>query len=140
MRFRRGARLDPGQVTDVRGRRVGGGLAAGGGGLGLVGIIVYQEEAGPGLYVTRLATSTDDGGSWSYQTVSNAVSDANHSVWFRAHAPGCETCATFIGDYIGLAYDTLGRTHLTWTDMRRDLSIAAIGRSGKAEDDMYARR
>jgi predicted metalloprotease len=41
MRFRRGARLDPGQVTDVRGRRMGGGLAAGGGGLGLVGIIVY---------------------------------------------------------------------------------------------------
>jgi uncharacterized protein len=42
MRFRRRARLDPGQVTDVRGRRMGpGGLAAGGGGLGLVGLVVY---------------------------------------------------------------------------------------------------
>jgi uncharacterized protein len=42
MRFRRRARLDPGQVTDVRGRRMGpGGLAAGGGGLGLVGIIIF---------------------------------------------------------------------------------------------------
>jgi uncharacterized protein len=42
MRFRRRARLDPGQVTDVRGRRMGpGGLAAGGGGLGLIGIIVF---------------------------------------------------------------------------------------------------
>ncbi len=42
MRFRRGARLDPGQVTDVRGRRVGaGGLAVGGGGLGLVALVVY---------------------------------------------------------------------------------------------------
>jgi uncharacterized protein len=42
MRFRRRARLDPGQVTDVRGRRMGrGGLAAGGGGLGLVGLIVF---------------------------------------------------------------------------------------------------
>jgi predicted metalloprotease len=42
MRFRRGARLDPGQVTDVRGRRVGpGGLAAGGGGLGLAGLVIY---------------------------------------------------------------------------------------------------
>ena len=43
MRFRRGARLDPGQVTDLRGRRMGGpgGVALGGGGLGLVGLIIY---------------------------------------------------------------------------------------------------
>src|SRR5918999_6494678 len=42
MRFRRRARLDPGQVTDIRGRRVGrGGLAAGGGGLGLAGVIIF---------------------------------------------------------------------------------------------------
>jgi uncharacterized protein len=42
MRFRRRARLDPGQVTDVRGRRMGpGGLAAGGGGLGLIGVIIF---------------------------------------------------------------------------------------------------
>jgi predicted metalloprotease len=42
MRFRRGAKLDPGQVTDLRGSRVGtGGLAVGGGGLGLAAVIVY---------------------------------------------------------------------------------------------------
>ncbi|MDQ3778087.1 MAG: neutral zinc metallopeptidase [Actinomycetota bacterium] len=42
MRFRRGARLDPGQVTDVRGRRMGrGGLALGGGGLGGAALLVY---------------------------------------------------------------------------------------------------
>jgi uncharacterized protein len=42
MRFRRGATLDPGQVTDVRGRRIGGGgLAVGGGGLGLAGLVIY---------------------------------------------------------------------------------------------------
>jgi len=42
MRFRQGARLDTGQVTDVRGRRVGGGgLAIGGGGLGIVGVVIY---------------------------------------------------------------------------------------------------
>jgi hypothetical protein len=48
--------------------------------------------------------------------------------------------ATFIGDYIGLTFDTLGRAHMTWADMRRNLSIPAIGREGKAQDDMYARR
>jgi hypothetical protein len=43
MRFRRGARLDTGQVADVRGRRMSGpgGLAAGGGGLGLVVLVIY---------------------------------------------------------------------------------------------------
>jgi predicted metalloprotease len=42
VRFRRNAPLDPGQVTDARGRGVGpGGLAVGGGGLGLVGLVIY---------------------------------------------------------------------------------------------------
>jgi uncharacterized protein len=42
VRFRRNAPLDPGQVTDARRRRVGpGGLAVGGGGLGLVGLVIY---------------------------------------------------------------------------------------------------
>ena len=42
MRFRRGARLDPGQVTDVRGRRMGGGgLALGGGGIGIAAVVIY---------------------------------------------------------------------------------------------------
>jgi predicted metalloprotease len=42
VRFRRNAPLDPGQVTDARGRGVGaGGVAVGGGGLGLVGLIIY---------------------------------------------------------------------------------------------------
>ena len=42
MRFRRGATLDPDQVTDVRGRRATpGGLALGGGGLGVIGVLLY---------------------------------------------------------------------------------------------------
>jgi predicted metalloprotease len=43
MRFRPNARLDPSQVEDVRGRSGmgGGGIAVGGGGLGLVGLIIY---------------------------------------------------------------------------------------------------
>jgi predicted metalloprotease len=41
MRFRRGTTLDTGQVTDVRGRRAGGPLVLGGGGLGVIGLVVY---------------------------------------------------------------------------------------------------
>jgi uncharacterized protein len=43
VRFRRNAPLDTGQVTDLRGRRMGGpgGMAVGGGGLGLVALVVW---------------------------------------------------------------------------------------------------
>ena len=115
-------------------------IAARGGKVG----VVYQEESaqGSGKYVVNLATSTNDGASWAYQTVSTALSDPDHSVWFRAGAaaPGCEQCSRFIGDYIGLAFDTLGRAHMTWTDMRRDIAVPQLGRTGKAQDAEYARR
>ena len=46
MRFRPGARLDTGQVTDARGSGMGtGGLAVGGGGVGLVAVVVYLAYA-----------------------------------------------------------------------------------------------
>ncbi|HSL32355.1 MAG TPA: neutral zinc metallopeptidase [Candidatus Limnocylindrales bacterium] len=55
MTFEPGARLDPDQVTDVRGRSMGGGrgLAVGGGGIGLVIALVYLLLGGdPGSLVT----------------------------------------------------------------------------------------
>jgi predicted metalloprotease len=56
MTFNPGAKLDPDQVTDVRGRSYGGGrgLAVGGGGIGLVIAIVYLLLGGdPGALVTQ---------------------------------------------------------------------------------------
>jgi uncharacterized protein len=52
MRFRRGARLDPSQVRDVRGRRAGmpgGGMAIGGGGVGAVVLLLLYLVLGGGL-------------------------------------------------------------------------------------------
>ncbi|MET1003154.1 MAG: neutral zinc metallopeptidase [Acidimicrobiia bacterium] len=57
MRFRRGARLDPGQVRDVRGRGLGpiGGIGAGGGIIGLVVAVVLVLMNGGGGGVDGLA-------------------------------------------------------------------------------------
>jgi hypothetical protein len=106
--------------------------------------VLYQDGTydwpNRNLYGETLATSTNGGATWSYQEVDTALSDPNHSVWFQAHAPDCPTCSRFIGDYIGAAIDSLGRTHMLWTDMRRDLSVPQLGRTGKGQDAEYARR
>ena len=57
MRFRSGAKLDPSQVTDVRGRGgMGGPVLAGGGGLGVVGLVIFV------LYTVLSGGSGDLGG------------------------------------------------------------------------------
>jgi len=65
MKFRPGARLDPSQVEDVRGSGArglpGGGLAVGGGGLGIVGVLIYIAFA--------LLSGGGSGGALDGQTV-----------------------------------------------------------------------
>jgi hypothetical protein len=92
------------------------------------------------LYGISLSTSTNGGFAWTKQRIDTALSDPDHSIWFRAGVPGCEQCSRFIGDYNGLAMDTLGRAHGLWTDTRRSVSVPELGRTGKTEDVGYARR
>lgn len=94
-------------------------------------------------YGFTIATSTNGGGSWSYQSASTAPSDPDHSLWFRPDpgaAPGCDECSLFIGDYNGLAMDSQGRIHATWADHRRAATVAALGTTGTVSDVFYARR
>ncbi len=61
MTFDPNAQLDPGQIRDVRGRRVGGGtmaIGAGGGGLGLIVVIVYLLLGGNPGDLTGLSGTT----------------------------------------------------------------------------------
>jgi hypothetical protein len=68
--------------------------------------------------------------------VSSAPSDPNNSLFFRALAPGCMDCATFIGDYNGLAVGSDGKVHSIWTDMRRSAPSPFPPRG--VEDAFYA--
>ena len=84
---------------------------------GKIGIIYHDRGAANGpLYTTALAEGTP--GSLVKTTVSTAPSNPTDSLFFQAGAVGCEKCATFHGDYIGVSYGSDGVANLAWTDMR----------------------
>ena len=63
-------------------------------------------------------------------------SNPQESLFFRAGTPTCANCATFIGDYNGLAVGPDGKIHSTWTDMRRTAPTPFPAR--KVQDAFYA--
>src|SRR5262245_21171645 len=84
---------------------------------GKIGVIYHDRGGANGpLYTTALAEGTL--GSLVKTTVSTAPSNPTDSLFFQAGAVGCEKCATFHGDYIGLSYGSDGVANLAWTDMR----------------------
>jgi predicted metalloprotease len=116
MRFRPGARLDPSQVEDRRG--VGGPVALGGGGLGLVGVVVYLLFAllgggsgssafdaldgvvvGPGSGTASTQLDCSSGADANERQDCRILGDVNSiqaywSGWFRAHGKQYEPAKT----------------------------------------------
>jgi hypothetical protein len=84
---------------------------------GKIGVIYHDRGGANGpLYTTALAEGTP--GSLVKTTVSTEPSNPTDSLFFQAGAVGCEKCATFHGDYIGVSYGSDGVANLAWTDMR----------------------
>jgi putative transposase len=82
---------------------------------GTVGVI-YNDRRPGNTHVAELAEGAP--GGVATQVVSQALSHPDESLFFQAGVPGCETCATFHGDYLGLDYGSDGVANLAWTDMR----------------------
>ncbi|HEY2950925.1 MAG TPA: sialidase family protein [Micromonosporaceae bacterium] len=92
---------------------------------GAVGVLYHDRGGANGpTYTTALAEGSP--GALAKTTVSTAASHPTDSLFFRANVTGCVDCATFHGDYIGLAYGSDGVANMTWTDMR-DFDAAASG-------------
>ena len=84
---------------------------------GTIGVLYHDRGAtNADTYTTALAEGLP--GSLVKTTISTAPSHPRESEFFQAGVPGCETCALFHGDYIGLAYGSDGHANATWTDMR----------------------
>ena len=116
MRFRPGARLDPSQVQDRRG--AGGTLAVGGGGLGVVGVIIYLAfallgggggagtfggldgvTAGPGAGSASSTLDCSTGADANTRQDCRLLGDVNSiqaywKRWFTAHGKSYEAAQT----------------------------------------------
>ena len=81
---------------------------------GTAGVLYHDRVAAdPSLYQTALRELPG-----AKTIVSTAPSHPTRSRFFQAGVPGCETCATFHGDYINISYGSNGTAHMAWTDMR----------------------
>ncbi len=93
---------------------------------GKIGVLYNDRPASnPSVYSASLAEGLP--GAFAKSVVSTAASHPRESRFFKAGVPGCETCATFHGDYIAVAYGSDGKANMVWTDMRDpDPSVAGL--------------
>ena len=92
---------------------------------GDVGVLYNDRGVSNGaLYNAAIAEGTP--ASLVKTIVSTAPSDPTQARFFRANAPGCENCATFHGDYVGLSYGSDGKANMAWTDMRDPSDIPGL--------------
>jgi hypothetical protein len=87
---------------------------------GTVGVVYHDRSYSDEhtRYDTTLSESPAGGTDFNHKRVTTARSAPRNSVFFQADTPGCRHCATFHGDYIGLAYGVDGKANMVWTDMR----------------------
>jgi hypothetical protein len=96
--------------------------------------VLYNDRTSATEYNVTLATTSSP---FAFTRVTTAASNPVDSLFFQAGVPGCEKCATFHGDYIGLDYGTDGKANMAWTDMRRVVSLD--GETGHTENSFFAR-
>lgn len=87
---------------------------------GTVGVVYHDRSYDPSrdTHETTLAESPAGAGAFTSTRISTAASHPRDSRFFRAGVTGCENCAVFHGDYIGLTYGSDGSANSVWTDMR----------------------
>jgi hypothetical protein len=103
-----------------------------------IGIVYHgRDSSDSGFYSTYFTLATGHS-HFSTQRISDKISRPRQSLWFRAGpaANNCHHCATFIGDYINVAFGSDGSADITWTDMRRNVTYQGV--TGYTENAFFA--
>jgi hypothetical protein len=98
--------------------------------------VVYHDRTSFGEYVTALSQGRNPA-HLNRRVITDDHSHVRDSLYFRARVKGCYKCATFHGDYIGLAYGSDGAANAVWTDMRRLVTVQ--GSQGHFQQIFYSR-
>ena len=80
--------------------------------------VLYNDRGNANGPTYDAALAEGQPGTFVKSIVSTEPSHPTMSEFFQAGVPDCEFCATFHGDYIGLAYGKDGHANTAWTDMR----------------------
>ncbi len=106
---------------------------------GTVGVLYNDRSTeDPAFYDVALSERADGAAAFTKAQVNEESSNPTDSKFFQAGVAGCEKCATFHGDYIGLSYGSDGVANMVWTDMS-EYSEAPFG-PGYSQFIFYARR
>jgi hypothetical protein len=77
-------------------------------------------------------------GAFSYRRITTRPSPLQNNLWFPAGVPGCETCASWVGEYMSFAFGPDETADLAWTDLRRTVHVQGVG-TGQTENIFSAR-
>jgi hypothetical protein len=104
---------------------------------GALGVIFYDRSGDPS---TLFDVTLMDGspGSFVSSRISTQSSHLDKNLWFPAGVPACPRCASWIGEYVALAYGGDGRANVAWTDLRRRVTVSGVG-NGYTENIFYAK-
>jgi hypothetical protein len=104
-----------------------------------LGIVYHGRDAGNNATYSTYLALTNGNGHYTVKRVSDKTSRARQSLFFRAGegAPNCHHCAVFIGDYISLDFGPDGSANVSWTDMRRKLTLD--GFTGYTENSFFSK-
>jgi hypothetical protein len=100
--------------------------------------VAFADRSDGSDQTVDLTLATGLPGAFTLQRVTTVSSSLQDNLWFPAGVEGCETCATFIGEFVGLAYGTDGKANLAWADLRRYVTVPGVG-TGYTENSFYAK-